>query len=243
MAFEFSDGVAVEEPAAPDLYDAAGWRRRTKGGIALSGEIGCALAHHGVWRTIIERGIPAALVLEDDALLDDATPLVAASLTECVRQGDLVQLEEGYAVLVPQCVVDLDSSRRLSYICRRIIRVGSAGYMITYGAARIMAARFAPPISSGTDDWVTFSRTVVVRCVRPAVVAQNDAFPSLIGDRAGVQGDPPARLARIGAALGRPPWDRLSRAWNTGIPLRIRGLIVVGLAQRRYSHADEPSAR
>ena len=38
-----------------------------------NGEIGCALSHIGVYREIIRRDLPYALIIEDDAILDNRT--------------------------------------------------------------------------------------------------------------------------------------------------------------------------
>ncbi|OIV47205.1 hypothetical protein BK025_05995 [Sodalis sp. TME1] len=50
------------------------------------GEIGCSLSHLKVYREICERGIPKALILEDDAQLTDDLPLVLNELSNIIKQ-------------------------------------------------------------------------------------------------------------------------------------------------------------
>jgi len=68
---EAIDGQAIDENELPKLYDE---RRalKTIGRPMTRGEIGNALSHRKVWRIIIERNLAAALVLEEDAIIDRA---------------------------------------------------------------------------------------------------------------------------------------------------------------------------
>jgi len=68
---EAIDGRAINEKELPKLYDEN--RALKKIGRPMTpGEIGCALSHRRVWRIIIERNLAAALVLEEDAIIDGA---------------------------------------------------------------------------------------------------------------------------------------------------------------------------
>ena len=52
-------------------------------GRALSrAEIGCFLSHYGTWERIVEAEIPCAVVLEDDARLEEGFRKVAAETVE-----------------------------------------------------------------------------------------------------------------------------------------------------------------
>lgn len=63
-------GVRGREIPAGEYFDQIQryWRRRS---IAMTpSEVGCSLSHTLIHATIVEEGLPGALVLEDDALLD-----------------------------------------------------------------------------------------------------------------------------------------------------------------------------
>jgi len=73
-AWSFVDAVYGRDLTDADLarcYDEATVIRRI-GRPMTKGEIGTALSHASVYRRIVEEGIPCALVLEDDAVLEDA---------------------------------------------------------------------------------------------------------------------------------------------------------------------------
>ena len=50
------------------------WFVRNEGRPALPGELGCALSHLAAYRLVVERKIPYALILEDDAWLNPNLP-------------------------------------------------------------------------------------------------------------------------------------------------------------------------
>ena len=63
------DGFRIDEKELSTFYD-QGRALRKIGRPMSRGEIGNVLSHRKVWRTIIERNLSAALVLEDDAIIN-----------------------------------------------------------------------------------------------------------------------------------------------------------------------------
>lgn len=58
-----------------------------------AGEIGCYVSHLNTWRAIVDSGAPAALVLEDDVLLDAALPaLMSELMSATAAQWDMIKL-------------------------------------------------------------------------------------------------------------------------------------------------------
>lgn len=83
------DGRKMDVQAHPD-YDAT-HRHRYFGRDLLGGELGCFLSHRGVLEKIVAENLPCALVLEDDALLQDALPAVISALMQRAPLPDLVR--------------------------------------------------------------------------------------------------------------------------------------------------------
>ncbi|MGC8170086.1 glycosyltransferase family 25 protein, partial [Salmonella enterica] len=66
------DGRLLSEEELSVRYDRA--RAIEESHDLTRGEIGCALSHHGVYCEMVRQGITHALVLEDDARLNDQVP-------------------------------------------------------------------------------------------------------------------------------------------------------------------------
>lgn len=66
-------------------------RRLIYGKDMTPGEIGCARSHLAVYREIVRRDLPYALVLEDDAVLADSLPYALQSLETTAEPWDLVR--------------------------------------------------------------------------------------------------------------------------------------------------------
>ncbi len=69
--------------------DLARSRRRRE---LSAGEIGCFLSHYNLWARMVEENIPHALILEDDAVLDIDTLVVANVLPMAGWDWDVVSL-------------------------------------------------------------------------------------------------------------------------------------------------------
>ena len=68
--FEAVDGNALDESVYRHRMQTEWWKLM-RGRQLSPGEIGCFLSHYGVWQRIVETGTPFALILEDDARLED----------------------------------------------------------------------------------------------------------------------------------------------------------------------------
>ena len=57
-----------------------------------AGEIGCYLSHRNCWQKIRDQQFNHALILEDDAELDDRLPSVLASIAQIAEPWDIIKL-------------------------------------------------------------------------------------------------------------------------------------------------------
>lgn len=155
--------------------------------VAFSaGSAGTALSHLDVYRTIISRGLEAALVLEDDVLVPSDLAVLTDDIGAQLRGAEVVLLNFHSA---SPCRVSADGSTTLP--CGRTLalpidlaRVGSTGaYVITRAACERMVEGVTP-IRVLADAWSDFYRDGHldrVRCVVPLGVDKNAAFASEIG--------------------------------------------------------------
>lgn len=187
MGFEFFDavdGAALSEDEVRSVYDDAR-ARHTFWGPLSRGEIGCALSHIGVWKTIVAEQVRHALVLEDDALLDAATPEILAALPRLMNPNDVVVLVNTNENTFFFRQAALPAGRRLVYVNQPFYT--ATGYVITPGAAARLIAR-ALPLRVPIDFWyhdIGFKGVTPIRAVYPALVAQSSGagMPSQIGGR------------------------------------------------------------
>jgi glycosyl transferase, family 25 len=143
---------------------------RTDGSIASDltpGEVGCYASHLRVYEIILARGIPFALVLEDDVVLGgDTIDTVMAAMSGLPRGWDLVKLcnEPKKAVY---SVTRLGGSRHVVRFVRQPLLAGA--YLISANGARKMlmaGLRFQPIDVDLASPWV-FGMDVYGVCPPP----------------------------------------------------------------------------
>lgn len=176
------DNPALVDPSLPYLDPSL---PVVDAGLA-AGTAGAALSHLRVYSKIIEDGLDAALVLEDDMLLPadvaDLAQLIAGQLTGAevallsydspepcqMSQQGAVRLGSGRVLALP---IDISQPR-------------SAGaYVITREACERMAKSLVP-IRVQADTWWFFYREGFldrVRCVTPQPALKSPEFNSTIG--------------------------------------------------------------
>ena len=95
------------------------------------GQIGCALSHYNVLRTIVERQLPWAIVLEDDvAVIEDFPDALRPVLEQLavVPGADIVYLGHGHAAEVPCNNAGLTRISRASFAyCTHALLVSLSG--------------------------------------------------------------------------------------------------------------------
>ncbi|CAN5125509.1 glycosyltransferase family 25 protein [soil metagenome] len=191
------DGRKLEGAELSSRYDEKGAADHYR---AMSrSEVGCALSHLLVYRIMIERNLPWALVLEDDAAPGDDVPAVLAALAARVDP------DESSVVLLNH--VDKYTRRGMTWLLDgyRLARPygywwRAHGYFITRGAARSLLAGLEP-VTAAADHWIEFERrklvtmrAVIPYCIGLSPLAEQSSIEVLRAEQ--VRRDPRPRTLR-----------------------------------------------
>lgn len=181
LDYEFFDAIrGAEYFDDPRLYDDAS-ARRLEGRSLRPGEVGCALSHAAVYAEIVKRGIPWALILEDDAVLHRALP----ALLFAIENGAGIQ---GQIISLSRCDAYLPWTKErlwgeFSIATPWLVKEGAigqaVGYVISQDAAKAIA-KANVPVKFPADSWGYYRNLVKFRGVLPtlSVVRQNTSFQS-----------------------------------------------------------------
>lgn len=118
------------------------------------GEIGCALSHLAVMDMIVQRGLPRALVLEDDAIFcRDPMPAIRAAEAVLNPEDSSVFILSPLKRYINKPCMNAENVN--FFPC--LNAVGAHAYIVTLAAARALA-RFARPVRVLNDMWKYFIR-------------------------------------------------------------------------------------
>jgi glycosyl transferase family 25 len=151
-----------------------------------AGTAGCALSHLRAYRKILEDGLDAALVLEDDVTLPADLGTLADAVAGHLNGAEVALLNYGSpdtCKISMEGSVELPSSRLLALPIDVSQLVNAAAYVITREACKRMNESL-PPVRANADDWRFFYKEGIldrVRCVLPLTVVKNPKFESTIG--------------------------------------------------------------
>jgi glycosyl transferase family 25 len=152
------EGAALNADQLAELYDEI-TARRICGPLTLA-EIGCAASHLAVYRVVVSKAMPLAVVLEDDALLGVKFVRVLE------RLGATIDPAIPQAVLLSHAVrYSTWGARRLDKIhqlCRPYEAYGAHGYVITQAGARAMLHALAR-VRTVADDWRYFASQGILK--------------------------------------------------------------------------------
>ncbi|MDT8344761.1 MAG: glycosyltransferase family 25 protein [Thermohalobaculum sp.] len=132
------------------------------------GEYACALSHLSFCRTILARGLPRALLLEDDAII--GTALAALVRGEIAVAGDLLTLDHWQGMAHRTGQVALGGG----YTAHRVARIPflSTGYVMSAAGARHFLAH-ALPVRM-LPDWSCDISRMASYMVHPRIVDHAD---------------------------------------------------------------------
>lgn len=120
-------GLAAErlEAVTPATSDPK-WVARAEGKV-WSTELACTLSHRAIWTLMIERGLDAALILEDDMLLAPALAALAAGWER--DDVDLLRLETRRRRIMLGRTIDLPDGLQARQMLSH--EAGTGAYLIT----------------------------------------------------------------------------------------------------------------
>lgn len=230
MAYEFVDGIDLRNTDIMQhpRYDSV--RRRLCFGRDLQpGELGCLLSHRKVYEIMVTRAIPHALVLEDDASLEDDLPQVLASLIRLPISWDLVRFLDKKKVYRRKCrrICMIDHVHELSRLPTN--SGGAYGYLLNQrGAARLLELMEKNWLQNDVLHSRAWMTGLEVFIVRPSPVRHDNDMNSTIGDDRFDRS-----LALRGAERWIFPWkrfrmqiqDKLAKRWH---------YLMAGPRDRRY---------
>jgi len=152
------DGRALSEEEIRADYDPA-IALRTTGRPLNRGEIGCALSHRLIYRKMLEREEPFAVVLEDDVALSERFPEAVFALAQTVP------LDRPRIFLLGDFFVPSIWKWRLGQTSFRYLRAWRGRFTIAYGLT-LAAARALndaqTPIRRAADWWPDLERNGII---------------------------------------------------------------------------------
>ncbi|SIO70488.1 glycosyl transferase, family 25 [Burkholderia sp. GAS332] len=163
-AFRIEDAVDAQALTEAELNTAYGDKaaHHRYGRSMTPAEVACFMSHRSVWRSIVDTG-HAAVVLEDDAILDPAffACVLRANEFELSRSADIVLLGRSKLRRARSLWAYFNEPlRQVSIVGGLRIGVpfkqwtsGSVGYWISAQAARQALAYADGPIGALLDDW------------------------------------------------------------------------------------------
>lgn len=152
----------------------------------LAGTAGAALSHLSACQRMIEDGLDAVLVLEDDVVLPPDLGSLADAVAAQLTGAEVALFSYGSwrpLELSREGSVQLPSGQRLVLPINISMVVSAGAYIITREAAERMV-KFVIPVRKNPDDWYYWYREGVVdriRCVVPLPVLKNPKLESTLG--------------------------------------------------------------
>lgn len=165
-------------PAQKALLDEKNYQRK-HGKTSLPGELGCYLSHVDAIREFLKSDDLFAVILEDDAMIENGFVHVLQHLAQHSGQWDMVKLS-GVHSGTPVTVQRINDDHRLSVMFSKC--TCSSAYMINRHAAQAYSEKLLPmtlPYDHEFDKGWAYN--IKVRAVTPFVVTHNLQAPTTIG--------------------------------------------------------------
>ena len=143
------------------------------------------LSHYALWQRLVETRTRYAIILEDNARLEDGFRAVIHDLMKMAGEWDIVMLSPKRVYAVDREVAALATDRRLVRFARRV--AGAVGYLIRLEAAENLVHycwRIRAPIDWLYAEW--WKNGLRVYAVIPAIIT-HAGLPSTIQVRSRVK--------------------------------------------------------
>ncbi len=178
--FEAVDGKQLSESAINKIYDSKAAKKENGKDLTV-GEIGCSLSHLGIYKQMLAEDIKQAIILEDDAIIEDGFLQVISEINHFPKDWELVLLgyqnHTKYDCKIKQ--TKINNLPNYCIYCSISTLHGAYGYIINQqGAEKMLAAnqKIYAPIDSFTGDY----KTLNFYAIYPPVVNVDFSMPSSI---------------------------------------------------------------
>lgn len=135
---------------------------RVMGRPLTLGEIGCALSHVGIYREMVDEGVPYALILEDDVEFSAHFPLSLEAL-EAVLEPDqnvVYMLNHVHRYTRWQS----NELKGVGELCPVVEGYCANGYVVTRASAKVLLEQLYP-VHQVADNWNTWLKQGFTRIV------------------------------------------------------------------------------
>jgi glycosyl transferase family 25 len=144
--------------------------------LMRKGAYGCALSHYAIYSKMVAEGIPYALILEDDVVIEQGFKNVIETIPSKLLVNDVVLLfaQNNFMPIVfsEQDTERLPKGHKIVYPMEPWALGSAAGYIITNEAARGLM-QYVFPVREPADAWIAFYRDKAIgniRCIAPFLV-------------------------------------------------------------------------
>ena len=181
------------------------WFVRYQGRPAMPGELGCALSHLMAYRLVLERALPHALILEDDAWLNPNLPQLLQAI-----ERDYLATDRSVCLLT-WASAGSHRSRSPLWASYDVADLKSAmcahGYVVSNSAARVLVETLYP-VRHLADcwDWLRRHRIVNIRAIFPPCITADLSYETRTTGELGQVLAQRSRLRRLGHKVHRAFW-------------------------------------
>ena len=175
--FDAVDGNELDESAYRHRMQ-TDWWRVMRGRELAPGQIGCLLSNWLIWQRMVEAGTPCAIILQDDARLEDGFAVIVEEILKADVEWDIVNLAPKRQYRIDRMLAVLDGVRWLVRYRRRF--GGAVGYLIRLEAAEALLHhcwRIRAPIDWLYAEW--WQNGLAFLAVDPAIVRHAGVEPTI----------------------------------------------------------------
>lgn len=150
--------------------------------LMSDGEVGCYASHLLVAHRIVAEGLPYAVVLEDDATLQDDFSIICGRAIQAAPAGwDFIQV----CSLFKRSVVEVASLGKHSLIQYTRDPSGAVAYILSNAGARKWLRPMPRVRPNDIDNRYSWVQGLNIYGVYPSIVTHNDSFQSVAEHRNG----------------------------------------------------------
>ncbi len=181
IAFEWYDAIYGKELSEKEIEASCNMEAVNRAPNWLTrSAIGCALSHINIYKEIIRRQAPYAIIFEDDVVINKDFQKHIEALLPQLKKNEIISLfyQSWYPLeLVKESATEFDKNYKLYEVADMVQPISAAAYLVTLDACKTLIASIVP-ISYTADSWGEFKKNAAFdsfRCVYPRLVDVVDA--------------------------------------------------------------------